>query len=385
MDRIPTTHTGSLPRPADLDAMLVEESAGRSVPGIDERAHAAVLEVVRLQEEAGVDLLNDGEQGKTGYATYVKQRLSGFDGEADAYSPRRPELEEHPDYAARWNQFRTNTALRAPACTSDIRVRDHEAVKRDIATLKEAAAAANVAEDRLFMSAASPGVIAHFFPDQHYGSRDAYLAAIADAMREEYRAIADAGILLQLDCPDLAMSRGNRFADLTLEQFRREVRRNVEALNHALDGIPADRLRMHLCWGNYEGPHTHDVELRDILDLVLEARPAGISLEASNPRHGHEWKVFEAVVLPAGRYLLPGVVDTTTNFVEHPDLIAQRLLNYASVVGRERVVAGTDCGFGTFAGMGSVVPTVVWAKLRSQAEGARRASRELWGAPATIR
>ncbi|MGH2928390.1 MAG: cobalamin-independent methionine synthase II family protein, partial [Solirubrobacteraceae bacterium] len=358
MDRIPTTHTGSLPRPADLDAMLVEESAGRSVPGIDERAHAAVLEVVRLQEEAGVDLLNDGEQGKTGYATYVKQRLSGFDGEADAYSPRRPELEEHPDYAARWNQFRTNTALRAPACTSDIRVRDHEAVKRDIATLQEAAAAANVAEDRLFMSAASPGVIAHFFPDQHYGSRDAYLAAIADAMREEYRAIADAGILLQLDCPDLAMSRGNRFADLTLEEFRREVRRNVEALNHALDGIPADRLRMHLCWGNYEGPHTHDVELRDILDLVLEARPAGISLEASNPRHGHEWKVFEAVVLPAGRYLLPGVVDTTTNFVEHPDLIAQRLLNYASVVGRERVVAGTDCGFGTFAGMGSVVPTV---------------------------
>lgn len=384
MDRIPTTHTGSLPRPADLDAMLVEASQGRRTPAVEERARTAILEVVRLQDEAGVDLLNDGEQGKTGYATYIRERLTGFEGESDTYSPRRPELEEHPDFAPKWNQFRANSALRAPACTGDIRVRDHDAVKRDIATLKEAAREAGVDESRLFLSAASPGVIAHFFPDQHYGNREAYLAALADAMREEYRAIADAGILLQVDCPDLAMSRGNRFADLTLEEFRREVHRNVEAVNHALAGIASDRVRLHLCWGNYEGPHTHDVELRDIVDLVLESTPAGISLEAANPRHGHEWQVFREVKLPAGRYLIPGVIDTTTNFVEHPDLVAERLRNYASVVGRERVVAGTDCGFGTFAGMQSVVPSIVWAKLRSLAEGARRATQTLWSPRAAV-
>ena len=384
MDRIATTHTGSLPRPADLDDMLVDEAAGKQVPGVEERARGAIFEVVRVQDEAGVDLLNDGEQGKPGYATYIRQRLSGFDGEADTYAPRRPELEEHPDFAARWNQFRTRTALRAPACTGDITVRDHEAVKRDIATLKAAAGEAGVDEGRLFLSAASPGVIAHFFTDQHYGSRDAYLAALATAMREEYQAIVDAGILLQVDCPDLAMSRNSRFADLTLEEFRREVHRNVEALNHALAGIPGDRVRLHLCWGNYEGPHTHDVDLRDIVDLVLEASPAGISLEASNPRHGHEWKVFQEMKLPEGRYLIPGVIDTTTNFVEHPDLVALRILNYASVVGRERVIAGTDCGFGTFAGMQTVVPSIVWAKLRTLAEGARRASEVLWGTPAAV-
>ena len=384
MDRIPTTHTGSLPRPADLDTMLVEQSRGEDVAGVEERARAAIFDVVRLQAEAGVDLINDGEQGKPGYATYIRRRLTGFEGEVDTYISRRPEVEEHPDYAERWRMLWANTALRAPGCTGEIRVRDHDAVKRDLATLKEAAAQAGVDQDRLFLSAASPGVIAHFFPDRHYGNPDAYLAALADAMKEEYRAITEAGVLLQVDCPDLAMSRGGRFADLTLDEFRREVHRNVEALNHALAGIPSDRVRMHLCWGNYEGPHTHDVDLGDIVDLVLEASPSGISLEAANPRHGHEWNVFEEVRLPDDRYLIPGVVDTTTNFVEHPDLVAQRLLNYASVVGRERVQAGTDCGFGTFAGMQAVVPTVVWAKMRSIAEGARRASQALWGSPAAV-
>ena len=385
MERILTTHTGSLPRPPDLEAMLIEESStGKEGPQLGERARAAIFEVVRLQDQAGIDLLNDGEQGKTGYATYIRQRLTGFDGEANAYAPRRPELEAHPDFAERWHQMRANTALRAPACTSDIKVRDHEAVKLDIATLKEAAKEAGVDESRLFISAASPGVITHFFPDQHYGNREAYLGALADAMKEEYQAIAAAGILLQVDCPDLAMSRGFHFADLSVEEFRREIHRNVEALNHALAGIPRDRVRMHLCWGNYEGPHTFDVDLRDILEVVLEASPAGISLEAANPRHGHEWKVFEEVKLPDDRYLIPGVIDSTSNFVEHPDLVAQRILNYASVVGRERVIAGTDCGFGTFAGWQNVVPSIVWAKLGTLAEGARRASQALWGTPAAV-
>jgi 5-methyltetrahydropteroyltriglutamate--homocysteine methyltransferase len=264
--------------------------------------------------------------------------------------------------------------IRVPACTGDIRLRDPQAVQHDIAVLKDAARAAGVGDDRLFLTAASPGVVAHFFADQHYGNRDAYLAAIADAMRPEYEAIAAAGITLQLDCPDLAMSRNSRFSDLTLEEFRREVALNVDALNHVLTNVPAERSRLHLCWGNYEGPHTLDVGLGQIIDLVLRAKPSGISVEAANPRHGHEWNVFEDVRLPDDRYVIPGVIDSTTNFVEHPELVAQRLTNYARLVGPERVVGSTDCGFGTFAGMGAVVPTITWAKLRALTEGARLAS-----------
>lgn len=378
MERIRTTHTGSLPRPTDLIEALVARSEGKPTPELEELTRRAVEDVVRLQREAGVDVVNDGEQGKEGYATYVKERLSGFDGESDWQFTRRPEMDDHPDFAERWASTRQTTRIISPACTGEIRVKDGEAVGKDIASLKAAAAAAGVNEDSLFMSAASPGVIAYFFGDQHYGNRDAYLGAIADAMRSEYRAIAEAGITLQLDCPDLAMSRHTRFADLTLEEFRREVARNVEALNHAVQDIPPERMRMHLCWGNYEGPHTYDVGLHEIVDLVFMARPAGISLEASNPRHGHEWEVFETNHLPEGRYLIPGVIDSTTNFVEHPGLIAQRLLNYARVVGRERVLAGSDCGFGTFVGMGAVVPSVTWAKLRAMAEGASMASARLW-------
>jgi 5-methyltetrahydropteroyltriglutamate--homocysteine methyltransferase len=373
MPRILTTHTGSLPRPDDLLQLLNARARGEAAPGLLERADAAVHEAVGLQAEAGVDLINDGEEGKEGYANYVKERLTGFDGEA-AYAPRRPELDQHPDFADRMRQRLGQALLNVPACTADIRPRGTQAVQHDIAVLQEAARVAGVAGDRLFLTAASPGVVAHFFVDQHYRSRDAYLAAIADAMRPEYEAIADAGITLQLDCPDLAMSRHSRFADLSLEEFRREAARSVEALNHALAGVPAERSRLHLCWGNYEGPHTLDVGLADIIDVVLQAKPAGISVEAANPRHGHEWQVFEDVRLPDERYMIPGVIDSTTNFVEHPELVAQRLTNYTRLVGRERVVAGTDCGFGTFAGMATVVPTITWAKLRALSEGARLAS-----------
>jgi 5-methyltetrahydropteroyltriglutamate--homocysteine methyltransferase len=252
-------------------------------------------------------------------------------------------------------------------------------VRADIARLKSAAKASGVDQDRLFMTAPSPGVISHFFGNVHYKSRRDYLVALGDAMREEYELVAQAGITLQVDCPDLAMSRHSVFADLSMDEFRREAALNVEVLNHALSNIPSERLRMHICWGNYEGPHNHDIELRNIIDIVLTAKPAGIVLEASNPRHGHEWRVFEDVELPDGKYLVPGVIDSTNNYVEHPGLVAQRLINYGRVVGADRVIGGSDCGFGTVATMAMVAPSIVWSKLESLVEGARLASRELAG------
>ncbi|HXM57728.1 MAG TPA: cobalamin-independent methionine synthase II family protein [Candidatus Dormibacteraeota bacterium] len=380
MGAIRTTHTGSLPRPAELVALLDAHDRGGAAPELAARISAVVQEVVARQAGLGLDLVNDGEAGKVGYSIYVKERLTGFDGES-AYSGRgRADLDDHPDFAARWAANLDRRTIRAPACTGEVRVRDAEAVHRDIANLRAAAATAGVAEERLFMTAASPGVIAHFFDNRHYGSREAFLAALADAMRVEYEAIAAAGITLQVDCPDLAMSRHSVFAKLTLEEFRREAALSVEALNHAVAGIPPERMRMHVCWGNYEGPHDRDVPLRDIVDIVLRARPAGISVEACNPRHGHEWRVWEDVALPDGRYLIPGAIDSTNNYVEHPELVAQRLLAYARVVGPERVVGGSDCGFGTFAHTSTVVPSVTWAKLRSLVEGAALASTELGAA-----
>ncbi len=377
MSRIRTTHTGSLPRPEDLARLLDAADQGQDAPGLDARVAAAVADVVAREAGTRLGLVNDGEMGKIGYATYVKERLTGFEGESTFAARRRSDLEEHPDFLERWAARLDRGAIPAPACTGGVRLRDGDAVHREIATLQAAAADAGVPGERLFMTAASPGVISHFFDNSHYPSREAYLAALADAMRAEYEAIAGAGITLQVDCPDLAMSRHSVFADLTLEEFRRQAALNVEALNHAVERIPPERMRLHLCWGNYEGPHDRDVPLKDIVDVVLRARPAGISVEACNPRHGHEWRVWEDVALPDGRYLVPGVVDSTNNYVEHPELVAQRLLNYARIVGPDRVIGGSDCGFGTFAHTSTVVPTVTWAKLRSLVEGADLASREL--------
>ena len=377
MERIRTTHTGSLPRPPELIAQLVARERGERVPDIDKQIAAAVREVVKRQSDIGIDFVDDGEMGKIGFAMYVKDRLTGFAGESQWVGRRRPEMEDHPDFAERWASTVNTTVLTTPACDGEISMKSLDDVRSDIERLKSAAKAAGVSEERLFMTAPSPGVISHFFANLHYPSRHAYLTALADAMRAEYEAVADAGILLQVDCPDLAMSRHSVFADLSLAEFRREASLNVEVLNHALSRIPAERLRMHICWGNYEGPHNHDVELKDIIDIVLGAKPAGISLEASNPRHGHEWRVFEDVRLPDGRYLVPGVVDSTNNYVEHPGLVAQRLLNYARLVGPSSVVGGSDCGFGTVATMAMVAPSIVWAKLASLAEGARLASKEM--------
>ena len=376
MGRILTTHTGSLPRRSDLVAQLAERERGGSPDGFEDRVRRAVAETVRLQVEAGVDVVNDGEQGRVSYATYVHERLTGFEGEED-FRPNLPrDLLDHPEVLERFQERRGTFRARMPACTGEVRRRDRDGIHDDLERLREAADAAGAR--RLFMTAASPGVVAMFLANRHYPSREAYLVAVAEAMREEYAAIIEAGVELQLDCPDLAGGRHSVFANLSLEEFRREITLNLEVLDHAVRDLPPERMRLHLCWGNYGGPHTHDVPLRDILDLVLRARPAGLSLEAANPRHEHEWRVFEEVRLPDGKYLIPGVIDSTTNFVEHPELVAERLVNYARAVGPERVMTGTDCGFSTFASSAPMVATsVVWAKLRAMAEGAMLASSRL--------
>ena len=369
MTRIHTTHTGSLPRPQELEAMIVARDAGDQVAGFEQAAAAAVDDAVRHQVAAGIDVVNDGEQGKQSYSTYVQDRLTGFEGESLGFGDL-PELRDHPDFGPHMAGLMQTIHIKTPACVGPVRLRDPDAVKRDVERLLQAAADAGVPRERLFMSAASPGVIAFFFADRHYGDREAYLGDLAAAMRPEYEAIVEAGITLQLDCPDLAMARHLLFAESELEEFRREITLNVEALNEALRTLPAERLRMHVCWGNYEGPHHRDVGLADILDVVLRAKPNGISVEASNPRHGHEWRVFEGVTLPDGKYVIPGVVDSTSNFIEHPALVAQRLERYVSLLGPDRVMAGTDCGFGTFVGLAQVAPSIAWAKLTSMVDGA---------------
>ncbi|HTO11901.1 MAG TPA: cobalamin-independent methionine synthase II family protein [Candidatus Binatia bacterium] len=372
-DRILTTHTGSLPRPWDLTTTLEALDAG-SLPdraAFEARVRQAVADVVRKQAAAGVDLVNDGEQGKVGYSTYVRHRLTGFEG--SSVVAQRADWADFPEALAR----HPRSSVARPSCTGPIEWRDRDAVARDVENLKAGLAGVNVAE--AFMTAASPGVIAHFLRNEHYPSREAYLARLTDVMKEEYDAIARAGVVLQVDCPDLAMSRHLAFAELSTAQFVKIAEANVEALNHALRDIPPDRLRLHLCWGNYEGPHHRDVPLRDILAVVLKARPHAISLEGANPRHEHEWAVFRDVKLPDDKVLIPGVLDSTTNFIEHPELVAQRIVRYAEVVGRERVIAGSDCGFGTFArSTPQVEPEIVWAKLAAMAEGARMATAILW-------
>ncbi|HUZ19195.1 MAG TPA: cobalamin-independent methionine synthase II family protein [Acidimicrobiales bacterium] len=373
MARIETTHTGSLPRPEGLTTLLVEVEEGRAPAGLAERANAAVADVVARQLAVGLDIVNDGEQGKIGYSTYVRDRLSGFSGEPTP-RPQSRDLVGHEDFVALSVQLRGRPRVMLPPCTGPIALADPEAAPREVAALVAAGRAAGVGPERLFMSAASPGVIALFFENHYYPSREEYLHAIVEAMRTEYRAIIDAGLTLQLDCPDFAMSYNTVFADLSVDEFRSEVALAVEALNLAVADLPPERIRLHLCWGNFEAPHTHDIALADVIDLVLRANPAGIVLEAANPRHGHEWQVFERVALPEDKYLVVGVLDTTTNFVEHPELIAQRLRNYADLVGPERVMAGNDCGFSTFIGYNRVAPSIVWEKMAAMVEGARLAS-----------
>jgi 5-methyltetrahydropteroyltriglutamate--homocysteine methyltransferase len=375
-ERFLTTHTGSLPRPEDLVRMMYAREEGVPVDraALGSRIRSAVEEVVGKQVRAGVDIVNDGEMPKPSYATYVKDRLSGFGGQGNTFVYQ--DLVDFPNLARRVFGDPGRSRRKTPACNAAIGVRDPGAAREDVDNLKAAFAKAKGAE--MFMSAASPGVIGLFFRNEHYPSQEKYLFAIADAMREEYETVAKAGIVLQIDCPDLAMGRHIQYADLSLEEFRRKARLHVEALNHALANIDPERLRMHLCWGNYEGPHHCDVPLEHIIDIVFLARPAAISFEAANPRHAHEWKLFETVKLPEGKLLIPGVLESKTNFIEHPELVAQRIGRYANLVGRENVIAGSDCGYGTWVGQAAVDPDVVWAKLAAMAEGARIASRQFF-------
>ncbi|MBT2187857.1 cobalamin-independent methionine synthase II family protein [Sphingobium nicotianae] len=374
--RFLTTHVGSLPRDEALKALMYAREDGEVIDEavLDARIVAAVTEVVARQAAAGIDIVNDGEQSKPSYATYIKDRLTGFGGESQSYVFQ--DLEDFPGAKARMAGDEGRKHRRTPACTGPIGVKDMDAVHRDAATLKSALAAHP--ERQAFMSAASPGVTALFFRNEHYASDEDYVFALAEGLRHEYEAIAAAGIVLQIDCPDLAMGRHTQFRELSLSQFRDKMMLNIEALNRATANIPAEQLRMHLCWGNYPGPHTHDVPMADIVDLVWRARPHAIQFEAANPRHAHEYALFETVRLPEGKVLIPGVVEPQSPYVEHPELIAQRIGHYANRVGRENVMAGVDCGFSVHVGTDGIAQEVVWAKLAALSEGAAIASRIYW-------
>jgi len=376
-ERFLTTHTGSLPRPDDLIRMMYAKEEGVPVEpaALAARIRAAVAEIVRKQAEAGVDLINDGEMSKPSYATYIKDRLDGFGGTGNTFVYR--DLAEFPKLQQRVFGDPGRSRRKTPACNALITVRDKVAPQTDADNLKSALTSVKAASG--FMSAASPGVVSLFFRNDYYASFEDYIFAIADAMRHEYETVAKAGFVLQIDCPDLAMGRHIQYANLSVPEFRKRAALHIEALNRAVVNIPAGQLRMHLCWGNYEGPHHKDVALADIIDVVFTAKPSAISLEAANPRHAHEWTLFEKVKLPDGKVLIPGVIESKSNFIEHPELIAQRIGRYAKLVGRENVVAGSDCGFGTWVGQAAVDPDVVFAKLAAMAEGARIASKQFWG------
>jgi 5-methyltetrahydropteroyltriglutamate--homocysteine methyltransferase len=354
---------------------MIEEQArhGTDRTALDAAIQRAVAEVVHQQAAHGLDVINDGEQGRVDYTVYIKDRLTGFDGESAP--PLGTGDEAFPELAAMLRQFASPFQSR-PACTGPVTWKDWPAVEADIGHLK--AAMANVPAEEFFMTSPSPGQIARFLHNQYYADEEAYLYALADVMKSQYHAIVDAGFVLQLDCPDLALSRHTVFAHLPLEEFRKVIAMHVEALNYSVRDIPPDRMRMHICWGSTMAPHHTDVPLKDIVDVVLKGRPAALSFPGANPRHAHEWKIWRDVKLPEGKVIIPGVIDSTSNFVEHPELVAERIVRYANVVGREHMMAGADCGFGTFAGRIQVDSKIVWLKLQALTAGARLASQELW-------
>ncbi len=372
--RILTTHVGSLPRPDDVAAMIMAQDRGDAVDraALALRVRDAVVDIVAKQAEAGIDLVSDGEMSKVSYVNYLKFRLDGFGAPAPLeWTPA--DIVAHPNPNAGATKAKNADP---PACRGPIRPKDRAPLDADLANIRAALKRKPAAE--CFMNAASPGVVALFMPNKFYPSEDAYIEALAAAMTQEYEAIHAAGFVLQIDCPDLAMSRHMAYAARTLKEFRRAARRNVDALNHATRNIPPGAMRLHVCWGNYPGPHTHDVPFKDIADIVFRARPQAVLFEAANPCHAHEWADLAAMKIPGDKILVPGVIETTSNRVEHAELIAQRIERFAGIVGRERVMAGTDCGFATFVGAPRVYPSVVWAKLANLTEGARIASAKLW-------
>ena len=375
-DRILTTHVGSLPRSAAVTEGVFAIERGEE---IDQQEHCrniaeAVVDVVGQQVEAGIDIVSDGEMSKLSYATYIKYRISGFDGD----SPRRApaDLEDYPSFLERLAESGGTPTYTRPQCVGPIEVVDMEPCREDTTNLRAAVEAHEPSE--AFMNAASPGVIALFQPDVHYNDHEAYLGALADAMQAEYEAIVDAGFILQLDSPDLGLGRHMMFKGKSDDEYERLAELHVEALNHAVRNIDAERMRLHVCWGNYEGPHTHDAPMSQVLPIALKAKPQALLFESANPRHAHEWSTFADADIPDDKVLVPGVIDTTTHFIEHPELVAERIERFANIVGKERVIAGTDCGFSTFAGYAGIDPSIAYGKLAALAEGARLASDQLW-------
>jgi 5-methyltetrahydropteroyltriglutamate--homocysteine methyltransferase len=377
-DRILTTHVGSLPRPQEVvDLLFAQDRGEASDPQkFDATIRKAVAEAIQKQSEAGIDIVSDGEMGKISYATYIRHRLTGFEpGQVPRATPQ--DLDDYPEYRDKIAASGATPKYIRPICKAPIKVKSLEPLHQDIARMKDALSKAQVTDG--FMTAASPGTIAVFQPNEYYPTHEAYLEALAEAMRSEYETIVNAGLILSVDCPDLAMGRHIKFRGVDDDEFLRNAELQVEAMNHALANVPADRTRLHICWGNYEGPHTRDIPGFKILPVALKAKPAALLIEGANPRHEHEWDLWKTIKLPQDKVLVPGVIGSNTNYVEHPDLVAQRIVRYAEIVGRDRLIAGTDCGFGTFAGFGAVYPAISWLKLKSLAEGAKLASEKLWG------
>jgi 5-methyltetrahydropteroyltriglutamate--homocysteine methyltransferase len=375
-NRFLTTHVGSLPRQEELMQIMFAREDGIPLDqqAVEEKVCRAVEHVVDRQIKAGIDIINDGEMSKPSYATYVKDRLNGFGGTGNSF--KFQDIEAYPNTKSRVFADPGRKHRKTPACNGPVSMRDVGAPRRDAQRLKQSLQGQRPAG--LFLSAASPGVTTFFFRNDYYPSHEEYVFACAEALRHEYEAIVEAGIMLQIDCPDLAMGRHTQFADLDLAGFRDRMELHVEALNRALINIPAEKVRMHLCWGNYPGPHHCDVPLADIVDIVWKAKPHAIVFEAANPRHAHEWTLFENTRLPEGKTLVPGVIECQSNYIEHPELVAQRIERYAHLVGRDNVMAAVDCGFSIHVGSGGVDPDVVWGKLEALAQGAAIASRKFW-------
>jgi 5-methyltetrahydropteroyltriglutamate--homocysteine methyltransferase len=379
-NRILTTHTGSLPRPATLERAMLDRLEGAEVDDatMERLVSEATAEMVAMQRKAGIDVINDGEVGKESYTTYVTSRLEGFGGESDYLVMH--DLVDFPEAGAAMAVDQGFTHLHRPACIGPISrsANADAAVARDVELLRDAVGP--VSADQAFMTAVSPGTIAMFMTNRHYPDHESYLVALADAMRPEYQAIVQAGFTLQIDCPDLGCWGSLVRHDADIDELVSIIRLHLEVLDHALEGLPPEQLRMHMCWGNYEGPHHYDIPFAAIAQTVVSARPQALLIEASNPRHQHEWAVFADVDLPDGKVIVPGVIDSTVNYIEHPEVVAQRIERYASVVGRENLMATTDCGFGTFVGMRECIPALAWAKLAALVEGAELAGKRLWRA-----
>lgn len=375
-NRILTTHVGSLPRPDDVVALLIrkEKREPYDQAEFDRVTKRAVADTVARQVSMGIDIVSDGETSKIGYATYAKDRYTGFGGE---FQPK-PHLDvaDFPDFRKRMAAFLGPPSFRREGCIGEVTAKDQSALRADLENFRAALAGQDVVAG--FLTAASPGVIASFLRNRFYPTHEAYIEALAKALTPEYEAIANAGFILQVDCPDLAMSRHTGFQELTEPEFLKRAAFHIDVLNSALARIPADRIRLHLCWGNYEGPHDFDIGIDRLMPVIRKTRAAAISFEAANPRHAHEWIHWRDARLPDDKILVPGVIDTSTNYVEHPELVAQRIEQFANAVGRDRVIAGTDCGFGTFAGTAKVDPGIAFKKLRSLVEGAAIASKRLW-------